>query len=376
MMLNIILIPYSTAVLMLGYLFLICGLVMPPLIGILAIPFSWSLSLFLAIVRWGHAVPFGHFSVPQIPLWWMIGFYAFLAIAWRVVRVGTGIRWPAVMLLCWTIFGAAWPLWPRHDEKLRCTLLAVGHGLAAVLELPGGEVLLYDAGNIGDGTRSERTVSNYLWSRGHGRIDSAIVSHADHDHFSGLHGLLPNFRPRTLFFSQSFLDFRQRNIAALCDSARSLGTGLRVIQAGDKLLPTGADLGLSLEILHPPGNRQFKTDNANSLVLLMTYAGRRILLTGDLELDGLQHLLEQDPVQADVVLAPHHGGKAANIPQLYRWSNPQFVVVSSREPDLPHLEEIVRPARLLNTASSGAVTIEIDRDGRINVETFLHPEKK
>jgi competence protein ComEC len=377
MLLNLVLIPYTTAVLMLGYLYLICGLLLPPLAGILAVPFSWSLSLFLAIVRWGHTIPLGHFSVAQIPLWWVIGFYLCLALVWRLIRPRMSERWPAALLLCWTILGAAWPFWPHRETKLRCTLLAVGHGLATVLELPSGEVLLYDAGNIGDGGRAERTVSNYLWFRGHGRIDSAMISHADHDHFSGMHGLLPIFRPRTLFFPQSFLDFNQRNIAALCESAREVGTDLRVVQAGDKIVPVKQTaLDLSLQILHPPGNQQFKTDNANSLVLLMTFAGRRILLTGDLELDGLQHLLSQPPVKADVILAPHHGGKAANLPQLYRWANPRFVVVSSSEAELPRLAEIVEPARLFNTAAVGAVTIEIERDGRMQVATFVQPAEK
>ena len=34
----------------------------------------------------------------------------------------------------------------------------------------------------------------------------------------------------------------------------------------------------------------------------------------------------------DAVLAPHHGGRAANPPWFYRWARPARVVVSQRPP--------------------------------------------
>ena len=43
----------------------------------------------------------------------------------------------------------------RNSQDLRCTFLAVGHGGAILVELPGGGVLLYDAGSLQNSVRAK-----------------------------------------------------------------------------------------------------------------------------------------------------------------------------------------------------------------------------
>ena len=86
-------------------------------------------------------------------------------------------------------------------------------------------------------------------------------------------------------------------------------------------------------VRHPPaGWHPEASDNARSLVLDIAYAGRHLLLTGDLEQQGLVELValpHPDP-PPDVILAPHHGGRTANPEWLYEWARPRLVVVSQR----------------------------------------------
>jgi competence protein ComEC len=49
------------------------------------------------------------------------------------------------------------------------------------------------------------------------------------------------------------------------------------------------------------------SDNANCVVLSVEYAGRRILLTGDLEPPGMELVMNEPRQHYDVLLAPHHG---------------------------------------------------------------------
>ena len=51
---------------------------------------------------------------------------------------------------------------------------------------------------------------------------------------------------------------------------------------------------MRLRVLHPGREAAIANDNANSIVLAVEYAGRRLLFTGDLESSGL----------ADVVAVP------------------------------------------------------------------------
>ena len=86
----------------------------------------------------------------------------------------------------------------------------------------------------------------------------------------------------------SALDFRQTGMAAMCDDAAAAGVPLELIRAGDRLI---ADEDVTLEVLHPAPGYGDELDNANSVVLRVAYAGRTILLTGDLEERGLDELL-------------------------------------------------------------------------------------
>ena len=58
------------------------------------------------------------------------------------------------------------------------------------------------------------------------------------------------------------------------------------------------------------------------------HLGHRILLPGDLESPGLEALLAEEPVDCDVLLAPHHGSRSSNSPGLAAWCTPEQVIIS------------------------------------------------
>ncbi|WP_437205520.1 ComEC/Rec2 family competence protein [Planctomicrobium sp. SH664] len=364
-LLNLVLIPLSTVVLGLGYLFLFSATCIPLIVRPLAALFRFSLGCFLDIVSWERLIPLGHLYRSTPPLWWGVVFYLLLAGVWmwfgnrQTARVA--LRGLLVWMVCGLWLGMALP----RQTGLTCTLLSVGHGLATVLELPDGKVIVYDAGTFGDGRRAERALTNYLWSGGASRIDAILVSHADHDHYSGLFGLLEKVSVGKLCFAQSFLDFDQKSTSQLCELAAERNIDIQLLQAGDELI-TGTP-HLHMRVLHPAGDFRSPVDNANSLVVEVTYAGRRILLTGDLEKEGLNALLALPPRRVDVLMSPHHGGHNANIPAFYAWAHPDYVLASTGQRDAaPSLRE-VPSAIVLRTNLSGALTVHIRPDGELTV---------
>ena len=86
----------------------------------------------------------------------------------------------------------------RHQtNRLRITHLNVGQGDAAVVELPGGKVLVIDAGGtaFGDFDTGESIVAPYLRSRKIRKVDYLLVSHARIDHYGGMRALAQEFSP-------------------------------------------------------------------------------------------------------------------------------------------------------------------------------------
>lgn len=367
---NVFLGPLVFVMLGSGYALLLAGLLVPPLAPLFGLPFEWCLQGLIGLVEWSAHVPLGHMHLAGPQGWWLGGFYACLAAVTYGVPGGRLRHWGWRLLLAWCVLGLAARLVPARQPGLRCTFLSVGHGAAVLVELPGGKCLLYDAGQLQDGERAQQTVQNALWERGLSRAHVAVISHADVDHFNGLPGLSQTIGLGSVLVHPSFLDFRQASVQALCEQLAERKVPIRLAWAGDSIR---LDPQVSLRFLHPRVRRSFRDDNANSLVLAIEYAGRVILLTGDLEKDGLQSLLREPPMDADVLLAPHHGSPVANPRELADWARPEWVVVSGGRSDSAdklracYGDEV----RVLSTHNRGAVTFEVTADGAIQEHCFL-----
>jgi len=127
---------------------------------------------------------------------------------------------------------------------------------------------------------------------------------------------------------------------------------------------------VAITVLHPPADFQGGNENARSMVLLVEYAGRTILLAGDLEQPGLGRVITGPAPPVDVMLAPHHGSPASNIDPFARWAKPALVISSEghergRRPD-PYA---AYGGVVWRTVNDGAVTVIIDDKG-IRAETF------
>ncbi len=279
---------------------------------------------------------------------------------------------------------AAWvvPAWYLSDIPSKITppeaeFLAVGHGLAVIIQTPGGQTFLYDCGSLGDPSIGRRIIAPALWSRGVSRIDTVILSHADQDHYDGLSDLLDRFAIGAVRVPPGFAGSKNPGAIRLIDQVQSRGILVQPTTAPE----TWESGGVRFQVLHPLADWHPETsDNARSLVLDVAFASRHIVLTGDLEQQGLLELVARPSPEPppDVFLSPHHGGKSANPEWLYKWAQPRLVVVSqrplpSRTSDaLAPLEKQGTP--LLRTWRDGSIRFRWTEDGIMAhrfLETFL-----
>ncbi len=83
----------------------------------------------------------------------------------------------------------------RHARDLVITFVDVGQGDAAVVEAPGGAVMVLDGGGTRDGAfdTGARIVEPFLRVRGIGHVDLVALSHPHPDHLGGLFRILERF---------------------------------------------------------------------------------------------------------------------------------------------------------------------------------------
>jgi competence protein ComEC len=373
-LLNIPLIPITSAALLFGGLGLGLSAVWGPLGGPASRAAGWLLYVTQSVVRWGVAQPWGHRFTAGPSCDWVLVFYGLLGFAAffetaarRSSRVGRlahlGPWW---LLSAWTVWGLILATIPTRPVTPEAELLAVGHGLATIIRTSDGQTLLYDCGRMGDPSVGRRIIAPALWAYGISRLDTVVLSHADQDHYNGLPDLLDRFPIGTVRIPQGFGGPTNPRAVELMQDVRSRGIAVRETTAPE----AWESAGVRFTVQHPPsGWYPRASDNARSLVLDVAHAGRHLLLTGDLEQVGLIELIARPGPEPppDIMLAPHHGGKSANPASLYRWANPRSIVVSQRtvpsgsNDPLSPLERQGIPVR--RTWRDGAIHMQWTADG-------------
>lgn len=368
---SILLIPLVAIGLWCGFLALAIGSVwMVP--GIVC---AYGFDLMLRVLTWivdvAARIPFGHFHLPGPPLWVLIVFYGIAAAGMVITLQIRRSRWLWAGVLLWTLFGCSLGARPDPPMDLKVTVISVGHGLAVLVEAPSGETLLYDVGSQLGGETAARFVEDVLWKKGHSRLDAIVISHADADHYGGVRPLLRTMRVDRMYVSRHFEKPDEPDTQHLLTFATDVGIPITTnVTSGDEI---SLSPEVSIRVLHPESTHEYESDNGASIVLQIDYAGRRVLLTGDLRDSGLTELLNQPSRHADLLLSPHHGDPESNPRELAVWATPRLVVTSSkRDFDVSGLQAVYGDeATVVSTSDVGAVEFVVTPAGAVSYSTFL-----
>lgn len=316
---------------------------------------------------------------------WTLCAYGILA--WWVYRPGRlphrrWLPWAAVILAAWWWIPPRWV--HRQPGALSAWFLAVGDGTATILELPDGRVIAFDIG-----TRSPfdagPTVHAFLESRGITRLDAVYVSHTDFDHYSGIETLLRRVNIGRIVITDHFEPFAPpgSSPSRFLTSVRRAGVPVEIV-TGHDTLELGP--GLDARLLWPPprGDQQFDRPNDTSMALKLTWQGRSILLTGDIEFSAMAGLLSASKpdagdapprvdLSADVLALPHHGGVVGNTAAFIAAVNPQVCIRSTgqrRALTTNGIETLCADRIYFSTADVGCVRVVI-HDGAVEATSHL-----
>ncbi|MGB6043680.1 MAG: ComEC/Rec2 family competence protein [Pirellulales bacterium] len=348
---------------------LLFGWLLPPV----ATAFGWVSGLSLGFaentVLAAREVPFGYAWMSGPSDWWIVVFYAMLAFWALAPQWRPPEPWCVAALALWATINVMVPHDLRGHPDLRFTFAAVGHGCGILVELPDKKTLVYDAGRMGSPHAATRAISSVLWSRGYTHIDALIISHADADHFNSIPQLLQRFSVGVVYVSPAMRDDKSTSVKVLFEYLDAAGVPVALLEQGDRIrVGTG-----SIDVLHPAGHG-FATatagsvDNANSIVLAVSYQGRRIILPGDLEHAGLDAVMTAPALDCSVLLAPHHGSPNSDPHRVAAWCQPEWTIVSSGFSSVasPVLQAYSDRGQLLQTSACGAITVTIE-DGKLDV---------
>ncbi|MBQ8798381.1 MAG: ComEC/Rec2 family competence protein [Lachnospiraceae bacterium] len=477
-MLNPIIVPLMTILLLCGFLSGVCGLFVPWLGHFFAGGTGGILWIYDGLCRLVQKLPGSLLLFGKPELWQMIVYFVILAVCvcvWKnngckEVQFSGKYRgrlqnlFGNAKVILGILLILPFCLLPTPCGPFEAVFLDVGQGDGILLRERGGAVFLVDGGSSDVQKVGEKRMIPYLKSQGIRTIDCAFVSHTDSDHISGLREILtampehsgkqisaepvpdetkdsgcrmniwgykgtPMIKkivlPRlygteywpgsdSVEKMEKSEDWGKKDAVyeELEELAKRKGVEVYYMGAGD-YMKVGEKLIVSC--LAPEDGVTYLDKNAASMVLQVSYEAFDLLLTGDMDKDGENRLLERwvkekEKVdmgelgekraekemvdkgmvgtevhhlrrEIEVLKVSHHGSNTASSEAFLESVNPQIAVISCGKRNRyghPHKETLERlygvKCEVHRTDKNGCVTIKVKKGGKYEVNGWLETE--
>lgn len=200
----------------------------------------------------------------------------------------------------------------NEGEAVELVFLDVGQGDAILVRSPEGKIALIDAGRSG--------ILEQLQIHKVGAIDLLVSTHAHADHIGGMEELIRSFPVE--YYMDNGLPHTTATYLRLMDALQA--SDVIYLQASSRTIQLGS---VSIRILEPPicGADQ----NNCSVGLVVEFGEFKALLTGDSEVEEINHFLQVGVPDVDVLKAAHHGSRNGVNPAWLSATKPEVVVISA-----------------------------------------------
>lgn len=329
--------------------------------------------------------------------------------------------------ICWgfLLLGVVIFTW-RFRPELQVTFLDVGQGDCIFLQTENGDSYLTDGGSSSVSKVGKYRMIPFLKYQGASQIKAVFVSHADSDHYNGIAELLQQaelegIRVENLVLTDIADECRSEGYEELVELAGQNGITVQLLHEGQQL----QDGELLFQCLHPSKGYRAEDLNETSMVLLVTYREFSMLLTGDVQGAGEEHLTQelqdwkepgvtqmQDVIRISgeeesiederiegqieekrpqnktganhteteltILKVAHHGSKNSTSEEFLKAANPKLAIISCGEGNRyghPHEETLERLEKVdvpwFCTKDYGAITVTVDDKSRVQVRGYI-----
>jgi beta-lactamase superfamily II metal-dependent hydrolase len=284
------------------------------------------------------------------------------------------------------------------SNQLTLKVFDVSQGSCNLIISPTGKVEMVDFGSETDWSPVKHVFANYLPKNG--SLDRLVLTHHHGDHLSDWDNM--KFQAIDLVIRRR-LDGEYK----MACKASNLPHGQKRAEAFDAHFETwtpckdesktsAAAWGvtithreLSIDAAKELSNSDNSIVNNCSYVRLYDCSGTKILLAGDMETQGMEKILSDNPKfkQAlsgvNILIAPHHGHKSGFCSTLFSAIGKPDIVIASMKTGNKNVdsryssEDYVKGVlfddgstkRLLTTRSNGAVTVTTSGNGTFGIQT-------
>ncbi len=240
----------------------------------------------------------------------------------------------AITLLVLTADIFYWVQQRWGKEDMTVSIVDVGQGNAALVEMPGGQCVLIDGGGYATNAIfdiGEKVLAPVLWRKKIKTIETVILTHYDADHLNGLIYILKNFNVSQVFANHDPATCLKNN--AFMDVIYQKHIKYPAYKNISKKIELN---GVILKILYPLKNfadlaskEAWRDSNNNSIVVQVNFGKDSILFPGDIMKEAEKELVNLNcDIQSTIMVAPHHGSNSSSTQKFLKRVNPDYIIIS------------------------------------------------
>lgn len=369
---NIIVVPLMSLIIMFGFIALITGSVWIIIGKFFSGIIFFVLSLYDIISKASNALPLSSIVIGRPHIINIILYYSLMIMFILLVSIKDNYRKILInsikIVLCFTVIINTTLL--MSNDYLMITHLDVGQGDCAVILSPDKDVYIIDGGGTVGKTIDDRdvgyyTIKPFLMMHGISKIHGIFLSHSDMDHIMGLIEILDYFKVDYLAVPAPYRTIKDELYTKLETKVKEKNVEILYLGEGDRITHNE----LKITSLYPNSKiENYKNNNAYSLVLDVRYHLFNVLFTGDLEKEQEKYLVSKNVrLQSEVLKTPHHGSDTSSTEEFVDKIQPSIAIISSGKnnryghPSRSVVERYrSKDISMYNTANDGAITIKTD----------------
>lgn len=221
-------------------------------------------------------------------------------------------------------------IYKNIQKDLYINFIDVGQGDSTLITTQFNKKILIDGGGSEFGSTfdvGEKTLLPYLLKKKIHKLDYVIISHFDSDHVGGILTILEELNVKQVLISKQ-VEYSE-NYNKFLDIIKKRNIKIKIVEEGNTI---NIDKNTYLDILWPE-EKQIKDNvlNNNSLIVRLCYKNFKMLFTGDIEEIAEQRLLQKyentEKLTADILKVAHHGSKSSSIAEFLEKVNPRIALI-------------------------------------------------
>lgn len=277
---------------------------------------------------------------------------------------------------------------------LQVNFLNIGQGDCIIIELPDGKNMIIDSGDDDD---DQSVIADFAEANNITSFDYLLLTHQDADHVGNMNWVIDNYKIGYIFRPNNYSnhtysadlpeDFNikvdidgayestTKSYAEFMVSAYNEKCIVEITNKDsdftNKLVCGEREMEYTFNFLTPTAKREdvvYKKANDYSPIMMLEYAGKRVMFNGDAEEKVLEEYVEAygDDFNVDVLKVGHHGSSNATSIDFVSSIDPEYAVIQcglNNEYGHPHEAAL----DIFDNHEGGVVLYRNDTNGNITL---------